>query len=89
MRTLSAAGDAITFMSDEKEIEAISGRVMETMSGHGYSNIEKLGKKPVIALIIQLECRRWEKGERRLIIEEGIRLLNESISKCLLGQRQT
>lgn len=85
MRTVSAAGDAITFMSDEKEIEAISGKVMETMREHGYSQIEKLGRKPVIAFIIQLGCRRWEKGERRLIIEEGIRLLNETISKSLLG----
>ena len=87
MRTVSAAGDAITFMSDEKEIEAISGRVTEIMRGHGYSQIENLGRKPVTVFIIQLECRRWEKGERRLIIEEGIRLLNESISKSLLVQR--
>ncbi|MDA8104516.1 MAG: hypothetical protein M0Z71_03965 [Nitrospiraceae bacterium] len=87
MRTISAAGDAVTFMSDEKEIDAISGKVVEIMRGHGYSSVEKLGRKPLTALIIQLECRKWEKGERRLIIEEGIRLLNESISKCLLGQR--
>ena len=87
MRTVSAAGDAITFMSDEKEIETISGNVMEIMRGHGYSQIEKLARKPVTALIVQLGCKRWEKGERRFIIEEGIRLLNESISKCLLGQR--
>jgi len=88
MRTISAAGNAVTFVSDEKEIDAIGGRVAEIMSGYGYSKIEKLGMKPVTALVIQIECKKWEKGERRLIIEEAICLLKESISKCLLDPRQ-
>jgi hypothetical protein len=87
MRTISAAGDTVSFMSDEKEIAAISGRVMEIMKGHGYGGIEKLVNKSLTGLVIQLECRKWERGERKLIMEEGIRLLNESISRCLLDSR--
>lgn len=83
MRNTSVTGDVITFVTDESDIAAIAEGVVSAMSRYGYK-IKKFGNSSVTVLNLVLGCKQWEASVRKFIIEEAIRLLNESISKSLL-----
>lgn len=83
MRSISKGGNFVTLVADEPELASVAQRVVEMMAGHGYKT-DKYSMGQVTVLTTVLECKRWEKAERRLIQEEAIRLLNESVWTCVL-----
>jgi len=83
MRNTSVTGDVITFVTDENDIAVIAEGVVSAMSSYGYK-IKKFGNSSVTVLNLVLGCKQREASVRKFIIEEAIRLLNESISKSLL-----
>lgn len=81
MRSIFREGDCITFMGDEPRMITAACRIVQMMAGHGYKT-DSYTTGHVTVLTTTVECKRWERGERRLLQQEAIRLLSQSLSLC-------
>ncbi len=87
MRHITTERHTITYLTDEEGIIAAAPAIQKRMASLGY-DLSFFCSGGMLFFSIPLDCKNWEKSERRLIVEEALRLMSESIAEAGRGQLQ-